>query len=50
MDVNLPPGAIEKVASQIGLNIEKSKLKQIDTMVSALSEKKRQMEKQLEKS
>jgi hypothetical protein len=50
MEVNLPPGAIEKVAGQIGLNIERSRLKQLDSMVSALSEKKVQMEKQLEKS
>jgi|JI102314A2RNA_FD_contig_21_20039001_length_538_multi_2_in_0_out_0_2 hypothetical protein len=50
MEVNLPPGAIEKVAGQIGMNIERSRLKQLDSMVSALSEKKLQMEKQLEKS
>jgi hypothetical protein len=45
MDVNLPPGAVERVANQIGVAIDKTKLKTIDSMINAASEKKIKAEK-----
>ena len=46
MDVNLPPGAFEKVANQIGISIDKNKLKVLDNLVSSANEKKKERSKQ----
>lgn len=41
MDVQLPPGAVEKVANQMGLNMEKQKLKVLDNLVTSQTDKKK---------